>query len=444
MKTHLASGLIVSALAVLLVSQPSAQGQVYSWSTIAGTNSWGSADGTNSDARFHFPKGLAVDSSGNIYVSDNANYSIRKVAHVGTNWVVTTLAGSSLQYGTQDGTNSNALFESPVGITVDSAGIVYVADRLGPTIRKVAPVGTNWVVTTIAGWPGAFGSSDGTNKHALFSGPNGIGVDSSGNLFVADQENNTVRRILRVGTNWVTRTIAGSGAIGSADGTNRSASFSAPSGTAPDSVGNVYVTDQVNFTIRKLAPDGTNWVVSTIAGLASATGQADGTNSDARFNYPGGVAVDGGGSIYVADYSNQEIRKISPAGTNWVVSTIGGRYNGGLLFANGIGSDARFNGPNGVALDSRGNVYVADQYNGAIRRGIPLPVAQPVTVIDTTLTLAWSAVVGQLLQVQYTTDLGQNNWSNWGDQFVCANSTVSVPDSAASDAQRLYRLVVTP
>jgi hypothetical protein len=242
----------------------------------------------------------------------------------------------------------------------------------------------------------------------------------------------------------VTQTLAGDWTVGSADGTNLTAEFHYPSGAAPDTSGNVFVTDQDNNTIRKLMPDGTDWVVTTIAGLAGPMGHSDGTNSDARFASPGGLAVDTGGCLYVADLMNNLVRKISPDGTNWIVSTIGGLWGAELPLTNGIGSNARFLEPNGVALDRRGNVYVADQLHNAIRRGIPLPLAQPLLLAENGLTLAWNAVVGQVLQVQYTTDLGQNNWSNLGDQFVCTNSTVTVPDSVASDAQRLYRVVVTP
>ncbi len=443
--------LLPSALVLLflvLMSGPRAWGQVYSWSTIAGTNYSGSADGTNSDARFNGPVALVVDGAGNIYVSDRYNNTMRKIVPVGTNWVVSTMAGSVGQSGSRDGTNSTALFNVLSGITVDSDGIVYVADWANNTIRKLAPVGTNWVVTTIAGRAGNPGGNDGINTAALFDTPNGMGIDSTGTLYVTTQGSalgyNTIRRMVRVGTNWVTQTIAGSRAVGSADGTNRSATFNFPSGAVPDNSGNVYVADQDNSTIRKLAPDGTNWVVSTIAGLALTIGHADGTNSDARFDYPGGLAVDNGDSIYVADYGNSLIRKIIPVGTNWVVSTIGGHFGGAQVLTNGIGSDARFALPNGVAVDSRGNVYVADQGHNAIRRGIPLPVCQAAALANDTLTLTWNAAVGQVLQMQYTTDVGQSNWISLGEQFVCTNSTIQVPDLVISGAQRYYRVLVTP
>ena len=428
-----------------LVSEPWARGQAYSWTTIAGSGARGSADGTNSAAGFYEPAGLAVDSAGNIYVTDKWNFTIRKIVPAGTNWVVSTIAGSVGVAGSRDGTNSQARFDQPTGVAVDSGGSVYVADRANDTIRKLTPVGTNWWVFTIAGSANGPGSQDGVYIAAHFNLPNGISVDGSGNMFVADGGNDTVRRMVQVEYYWAVSTIAGvAGSGGSADGTNRGARFIYPSGAAPDNSGNVYVTDQNNSTIRKLAPSGTNWVVSTIAGLAPNYGTADGTNSAARFFYPGGLAVDSSGNIYVADMDNNAVRKVSPSGTNWVVSTIGGICAGSRGLTDGIGSAARFNGPNGVALDSRGNVYVADQFNHAIRRGIPLPVAQTPTLTNDTLTLNWGVAVGQILQVQYTTDLGQPNWTNLGDQLVCTNCTMKVPDSVTGGAQRFYRVLVMP
>jgi sugar lactone lactonase YvrE len=428
----------------LLVAGPS-QGQVYSWSTIAGSTNSGSADGTNGNAQFSYPAGLVVDGAGIVYVTDRGNQTVREVVPVGTNWVVSTLAGSVGAPGSRDGTNSFALFNWPTGIGVDSGGSLYLADLSSFKIRQLSPLGTNWVVKTIAG-SGASGTKDGTNSTAQFEGPNGIGVDSNGQMYVADGGGNVIRTVAQSGTNWVVLTIAGWALHGGvADGTNNGARFGYPSGAAPDSSGNVYVTDQTYSTIRKVAPDGTNWIVTTIAGSPGSSGTNDGTNSDSRFNRPGGLAVDSGGNIYVADSWNNAVRKITPSGTNWVVTTIGGLCGtNNYALTDGLGSAARFNYPNGVGLDSRANVYVADYKNNAIRRGIPLPVAQTPVLANGTPTLTWTAAVGQLLQVQYTTDLDPANWTDLGDQFVCTNSTITVPDSVSAAPQRFYRLVVTP
>ena len=174
----------------------------YTFTTIAGlAGHAGSADGTNSAARFNGPCELAVDGAGNLYVADASNHAIRKVTPVGTTWVVTTLAGKAGSPGSADGTNSAARFgfNNTVGfglggLAVDGAGNIYVADLGNNAIRKVTPVGTNWVVTTLAGQAGVAGSADGTGSTALFDQPQGVAVDSAGNLYVTEYNNCTIRK----------------------------------------------------------------------------------------------------------------------------------------------------------------------------------------------------------------------------------------------------------
>jgi streptogramin lyase len=197
---------------------------------------------------------------------------------------------------------------------VDSAGNLYVADYYNDTIRKVMPVGTNWVVTTIAGFAGIAGSADGTGSAARFNGPEGVAVDTNGNVYVADQVNCTIRKVTPVGTNWVVTTLAGlAGSIGSVDGTNRAARFAYPVGMAVDMAGNLYVADNGDYTIRQVTPVGTNWVVTTLAGLAGYIAEIDGTESATRFNSQFGVAVGIAGNVYVPDSGNSTIRKGFPA-----------------------------------------------------------------------------------------------------------------------------------
>jgi hypothetical protein len=208
-------------------------------------------------ARFIGRSGVAVDSAGNLYVPDAFNDTIRKVAPVGTNWAVTTLAGVAGRPGSADGTNTAARFNAPWCVAVDSAGIVYVGDNLNGTIREVRPVGTNWVVTTLAGLAGSAGSSDGMGSAARFDRPNGVAVDSAGNVYVADVGNFTIRKVTAVGMNWVVATLAGlAGNAGSADGTGSAALFDLPARVAADSAGNVYVADPGNNTIREGFPAG--------------------------------------------------------------------------------------------------------------------------------------------------------------------------------------------
>ena len=326
-------------------------------STLAGSAvTSGSADGTGSTARFNFPTSVALDSSGNAYVADFNNHTIRKVTPAG---VVSTLAGSAGMPGSTDGTGSAARFNNPHGITVDSNGNAYVADYGNHTIRKITPAG---VVTTLAGLAGSAGSADGTGSAARFSNPAGIGVDSGTNVYVADTGNQTIRKITSVA---VVSTLAGlAGNAGSANGTGSAARFNSPFDVAPDASGNIYVADFGNDTIRKITSTA---VVSTLAGAAGVAGSADGTGSSARFNGPTGVGVDSAGNIYVADFNNNTIRKSTPAG---VVSTVAGLAGSGGSVDGPTGA-ARFNGPGDVAVDSGAKTYISDTNNHTVRLMTP-------------------------------------------------------------------------
>jgi len=332
--------------------------------TLAGTpNQAGSADGTGSAARFNMqlrgPNGVAVDRAGNLYVTDVSNSTIRKISPAGA---VGTLAGTTGEAGTADGFGRAARFSSPLGVAVDGAGNVYVADSLNNTIRKVT---ASEVVTTLAGTAGKWGSRDGTGTAARFSLPKGVAVDRARNIYVADNDNNTIRMITPSG---VVTTLAGTARqSGSADGVGTAAQFGRPGGVAVDDAGNVYVADTGNSTIRMITPSG---VVTTLAGTASRTGSADGVGTAARFDRPGGVAVDGAGNVYVADTGNQTIRKIEPSA---VVTTLAGAA-GQVGSVDGAGAAARFNFPVGVAVDDTGNVYVADTRNDSVRKITPTGV----------------------------------------------------------------------
>jgi MYXO-CTERM domain-containing protein len=323
--------------------------------TIAGASGVvGSADGTAGAARFRSPSGIAVDATGNLFISDRDNNNVRKITPAAD---VTTYAGVGLEAsaGSVDGSASAARFREPAGLAVTASGDVYVADAGNQTIRKVAPTGAT---VTYAGANGQSGSTDGAATAARFITPFGLAADVQGNLYVAVAGNNTIRKITPAGT---VSTLAGSSSVaGSADGTGTEARFYAPEGVAVDPAGNVYVSDTGNHKIRKITPAG---VVSTLAG-AGVSGYADGTGETARFREPSGIAADATGNVYVADWGNHAIRKITPAG---VVTTFAG--SGGVLGdADGTGSAARFQLPSGVAVDAAGNVYVADTLNHTIRK----------------------------------------------------------------------------
>src|SRR6267154_894741 len=322
-------------------------------STFAGTpNIFGSADGNGAAARFNLPEGVATDSADNVYVADEGNNTIRKITPAG---VVTTLAGRAGFSGGDDGIGAGARFDFPRGVATDSAGNVYVADTSNNTIRKITPAGA---VTTLAGTAGFSGSSDGTGLAARFNLPRGIAADGAGNLYVAELVNNTIRKITPAG---VVTTLAGTaGGVGGADGAGAAASFNFPCSVAIDSASNVYVADG-NHTIRKITPVG---VVSTLAGTTGVIGSTDAAGAAASFNSPVGVATDSAGNVYMADTSNNTIRKITPAGA---VTTLAGAAGIGGS-SDGTGPAASFNFPQGLATDSAGNVYVADTLNNTIRK----------------------------------------------------------------------------
>ena len=326
-----------------------ASGNVTTLAGQAGRSS--SVDGKGSAARFEDPYAVAVDGSGIVYVADATDHSIRKITTDGT---VTTFAGRPGTFGSSDGTGTAALFKNPQGIAADSAGNVYVADTGNATVRKITSFG---VVTTLAGSAGSPGNVDATGPTARFSSPYGIAVDGAGTVYVVDSNVNIVRKITAAG---VVTTLAGSfGQIGLVDGTGAAARFAVPFDIAVDTAGNLYICDHGNHAIRKITPAG---VVTTLAG-SGLPGKVDGTGSAALFKFPAGISVDSTGYVYVADTDNQVIRKISPAG---VVTMIAGS---GIGSADGVGTLATFNNPKDVAVDSSGNVYVVDRGNHTIRKG---------------------------------------------------------------------------
>jgi len=320
--------------------------------TIAGSaGANGSADGTGTAARFYHPFGITTDGT-NLYVTDHSNSTIRKI--VISTGAVTTMAGSAGVNGSADGTGTAARFYHPFGITTDGTNL-YVTDYGSSTIRKI--VISTGAVTTIAGSAGVVGSADGTGTAATLNYPTGITTDGT-NLYVTDTYNSTIREVV-ISTGAVT-TIAGSRAIGSADGTGTAATFYYPTGITMDGT-NLYVADNGNSTIRKIVIS--TGAVTTMAGSAGAIGSADGTGTAAAFNYPIGITTDGT-NLHVTDSGNNTIRKI-------VISTGGvttvANFAGAIGSADGTGTAARFNYPSGITTDGT-NLYVTDTDNNTIRK----------------------------------------------------------------------------
>ena len=315
---------------------------------IAGSDSAGLVNGVGTAARFNRPFGLAFDAIGNLYIADQGNSVIRKMNNT---TLVSTLAGKGGIQGSANGLDTAARFNKPFGVATDASGNVYVADAGNNHIRKITPAG---LVSTFAG-TGVAGAANGPDT-ATFNSPLGVALDGSGNVYVADYENNLIRKITPAG---VVSTFAGTGAAGADDGAGTIATFNLPESLTVDAAGNVYVVDNGNDLIRKITPAG---VVSTLAGNGQV-GSANGTGTAASFHSPFGIAIDGSGNLYVADAGNNQVRKISAAG---VVTTFAG--SGAKGANNATGTAATFNTPSGVAVDASGNVYVADENNNLIRK----------------------------------------------------------------------------
>ncbi|MFI5161783.1 MAG: NHL repeat-containing protein [Sphingobacteriales bacterium] len=256
--------------------------------------------------------------------------------------------------GAVDATGTLASFNGPAGIAIDVAGNIYVADSGNNLIRKITSGG---VVSTLAGTRATADTSNTVTSEPVFLGPSGVAVDASGNVYVANSGYNTINKVSPAG---VVTTLAGNGNSGSADGVGANATFNNPTGVAVDGSGNVYVADFLNSEIRKVTTNGT---VTTLAGSADTVGSANGTGSSALFYFPNSLTVDASGNVFVTDDINNLIREVSPAG---VVTTVAGSGSAGS--ANGIGTAASFNDPSGIAVDATGNLYIADADNNLIRK----------------------------------------------------------------------------
>ncbi|WP_295793774.1 putative Ig domain-containing protein [Mucilaginibacter sp.] len=381
-------------------------------STQAGSGVSGSTNGTGAAASFAKPIAVGTDAGGNSYVADYTGNQIRKVTSAG---VVTTIAGSGVA-GAANGTGAAATFTNPAGIAVDGAGNVYVGDGGNNLIRKITPAG---VVTTFAG--STAGAVNGTGIAAKFHTPRGLAFDASGNLYVADYSNNLIRKITPAG---VVTTFAGNGAAGAVNGTGTAASFSGPFSLDIDAAGNLYVADSGNNLIRKITPAG---LVSTLAGSGAASA-VNGTGTAATFNTPFGVAVDAGGNVYVADGTNNLIRKITPAG---IVTTFAGSGIAGSI--NGIGTAARLSSPHGIAIDKAGNLYVADYGTNLVRKAIATGYTiNPALPAGLTFNVPTGAISGTPTVAVAATDYLITAYNSDGNDVATVNiTTTTTPGFAA-------------
>lgn len=352
--------------------------QQYFVTTVAGTGEASSVDTQTTTAvgpgaavlpTFNGPTGIAVAPDGSLYVADYYNNKIRKISADGT--VVSTYAGTSTAIENvtwKDGDcTTQATFNGPIGIAIDTKGIVYVADTVSNAIRKITNDAVNGCQVSTLASP----ASD-----PNFPRPGGgLTVDADGNVYFSDYDKNTIRKIVTNGEVVTTTIFAGiPGTVGADNGPAASATFNCPAGIVVDKTNTFYVLEQCGNDIRKIAPDAVN-TVSTLAGLPNqAVGFIDGTGEHAAFNTPFGLAIDASGTLYVADSLNHAIRKVSPFGE---VTTLAGLRdaagNGMSGHADGQADKATFWSPAGVAVDSSGVVYVADTGNNMIRKIAPAP-----------------------------------------------------------------------
>ncbi len=285
--------------------------------------SFGSTDGAAADARFWNPGGVALDVAGTRYIADTRNHTVRKISAAG---VVSTLAGTPGRAGSVDGLGPAAQFDSPGAVAVDAAGNVYVADTGNATVRRITPGG---MVSTVLGSAGAIGNVEGTGAAARLSRPAALALDAAGNLYIADEDNDVIYKATPAA---VMSTVAGTRidirdrngrrtGRETLDGTGKAAHFFSPAGVVVDAGGTLFVAERLGKSVRKIAPGG---VVTTFAG-APLAGSEDGVGTAARFNSPVAIAIDATGNLFVADWGNQAIRKITPAA---VVTTYAG--SGGI------------------------------------------------------------------------------------------------------------------
>jgi len=324
--------------------------KVITVSTLAGSGTVGLVNGTGTAAEFDQASDLAI-SNGELYVADWLNNVVRKI-NLG-NAAVTTYAGTGAQ-GFLNGTLTTAVFNGVAHVAFDKSGNMFISDEQNNSIREISAAGQ---VTILAG-TGFAGWVDGAGSSAEFNTPGNLVADANGDIYVADTGNQLIRKIT-VSTDMVT-TYAGNGTPALVNGALLSSSFASPYGITIDGSGDILVADAANNVIRKITV--ATGQVTTFAGTGQQ-GLTNGTTATATFYHPGALIYDASGDLFISELGNNTIRKITPGGA---VSTYAGTGTAGS--ADGAGTVATFQQPNGMAFDSNGNLYVADQLNNKIRK----------------------------------------------------------------------------
>ncbi len=409
--------------------------------TIAGTGGalFSGDGGAATLAGLNVAVDVSADRAGNLYIADQFNHRIRRVA---ANGIITTVAGTGTPgYSGDGGPAVNAQINTPTGVFADTAGNVYIAEPGNQRIRKVDPSG---IITTIAGNGSKGYSGDGgqATSASLYNAVR-VAVDPAGNVVIADQSNHRIRRITPAG---IITTIAGNGvgtpaagAFSGDGGQATAASLNNPTALAITTAGVIYIADQFNQRIRRVAADGT---ITTVAGNGSSGfGGDDGPASAASLNYPGGMALDAAGNLYINDDLNYRTRKIV-AGTG-VITTVAGNGLAEFSGDGGPATSASLNGNFGAAVDASGNLYIADSTNNRIREvygaGAPGPTPTissggvvPVYSSSTTIQPgSWTSIFGNNLAPGTAT---------WNNDFPTTLGDVSV----TIDGKLAYLWYVSP
>ncbi len=360
--------LLISAAGSLLFSQAPPS---YTISNAVGNGAAGFAgdNGKAPEAQVNFPLGLAIDNSGNIFIADHLNHRIRRVAPDGT---ITTVAGSeSIGSTGDDGPATSARLNFPSGVVVDSSGALYITDTLNHVIRKVV-VGGN--ITLFAGQRGVFGFQEKNAKgefldakDAQLNAPTGIAIDSAGNIYFCDTRNHRVRKI---GTDGKIQTVAGTGEKGETGDGGKAveAKLNSPTGVAVDAAGNIYIADQMNHRIRKVDNDG---IITTVAGtgLPGYSGNG-GLATRAQLFYPCCIALDRQGNLFIADRTNNRVRRVdAQTGTISLAAGVG-RF--GDDHDGRPAELARLSFPMGLAADPQGRIYFSDNANSRVKLLTPV------------------------------------------------------------------------
>jgi len=348
---------IIVLLGIYFVYNHSTAHDIITTTAGNGTQGYTGDAGPATGAGLDYPIGVAVDASGNLYIADAGNNRVCKVDRAG---IITTVAGNGAQGYTGDGGPAVlAKLDYPMNVALDASGNLYIADDGNNRIRRVDRAG---IITTVAGNGTQGYSSEGFATGAELEQPTGVAVDSAGNLYIADNQNFCIRRVDNRG---IITTVAGNGTqgYGGDGGPAADAELNYPAGVAVDSAGNFYIADARNNRIRRVDAGG---IITTVAGNGiQGYGGDGGLATSAELNYPAGVAFDASGNLYIADNGNNRIRRVDTGG---VITTVAGNGIQGYGGDGGPATGAELNYPAGVALDASGNLYIADIKNNRIRK----------------------------------------------------------------------------